>query len=183
MKPTKEECAWISGLFEGEGCISWTTAHRKNRNIHRQCTLSIHMTDEDVLRKFHSIVKVGNFYGPYASRKPHHKIRWMWAVQNFKDCEYVMHLMLPWLCTRRKARWQQLIDLEKNERPNGKIVPFGKGVGNIRAKISEDTARDILKEYNNGSTNIAALSRKFNVSYHITYKLVTGTTWQHIQEV
>ena len=59
------QLAYIAGLFDGEGCVQYKQrmeTKRKNRPRRYMCwmvTLEMSMTDQDAVRWFHEIVKVG----------------------------------------------------------------------------------------------------------------------------
>ena len=109
--------AWAAGLFEGEG--SFTLMGKTVRSGRFYLELQITSTDEDVIRKFHRVIGVGNVYGPYEHGGPR-KPCWRWAVVGRKalsiatDEEFVGHL-----CSRRAARLAELmweITLQKPSR-------------------------------------------------------------------
>jgi len=59
------DTAWAAGLFEGEGSVCWLNMSTTNQR--RVPNLGLSTTDEDVIRRFHSIVGVGFVYGPYSN--------------------------------------------------------------------------------------------------------------------
>ena len=65
---TEAEWAWLGGLFEGEGCIAWTG---KN-----SVTLTVNMTDRDVVERVLSATATGRLRGPYRLRE---KVKPMWS--------------------------------------------------------------------------------------------------------
>lgn len=97
----KSDIAWAAGLFEGEGCI--TTANKNPR-------LSLGSTDLDVLEKFLSVVGVGKISkgirSPIAT-----KDIWVWRTAQFEYVQAVLAAFWPWLCSRRRARAEQMIRL------------------------------------------------------------------------
>lgn len=96
---TTTDLAWAAGLFEGEGCVT--------KNGRKNLSLQINMTDEDVLRKFHSVVSVGWISGPHARGK--HKPAWCWKVTSFQNVQAVIALLWNWMCARRRARATELL--------------------------------------------------------------------------
>lgn len=105
MRWTKrEQLIWATALFEGEGCISRTTP---NGNSY---ILQVTSTDEDVIQRFHSIMKLGkiHMYLP----PPHHpqwKTKWAWTCQTAKDVTTLLTMMLPFLCSRRSAKAEEAL--------------------------------------------------------------------------
>lgn len=89
------EVAWLAGLFEGEGCISFT-----GRN---SVCLVVVMTDEDVVRRCREVTGIGTLLGPYVvsgKRKP----QWTWRVGRAEDVEPLLQAMHPWFGVRRRCR-------------------------------------------------------------------------------
>jgi hypothetical protein len=91
---------WAAGLFEGEGCIH--SHPSRARGGGRCAKLDLAMTDEDVVRRFHSVVGVGVVYGPrfQGDRKP----TWRWSTTRFEHAQYVVALFWNWFGRRRKAK-------------------------------------------------------------------------------
>lgn len=50
----------------------------------RGLTTKIKMADEDVVRKFHTIVGIGNVTDPYTCDGAGHKNLWVWQVGSFE---------------------------------------------------------------------------------------------------
>jgi hypothetical protein len=89
-----EEIAWAAGLFEGEGSVTTQDG---------AVIVQVKMTDEDVIRRFDSVVGRGRVYGPYVwhgrdgcVRKPF----WTWVARDDAASD-VLERLLPWLCARR----------------------------------------------------------------------------------
>jgi hypothetical protein len=105
MGAREEELAWAAGLFEGDGSIT------RNGTVP---VLQMKLCDEDVLRRFSDIMRVGTVYGPYSyeqadghKRKPF----WVWNCQS-ANAEHALRCMAPWLGYRRlgQARRMRLLD-------------------------------------------------------------------------
>lgn len=107
---------WAIGLFEGEGCISFSSKRKR-----RQPRLMLVSTDEDVVRRFAAIVGCGSIH-PQTKRRDHWKLQWKWACGEAGDVEKVLTWMLPHLGERRRARASEVLELcaayrqEKSER-------------------------------------------------------------------
>lgn len=105
-----EELAWAGGLFEGEGCfVCYKLSHRKD-SYRVSTTLS--MTDKDVVETFCKVMGFGTVKGPYSPSNGN-KLRYVWEVQNFRDCLKVTELLYPYLHSRRKQKADELIKLCK----------------------------------------------------------------------
>ena len=90
---TELEMAWLSGIFEGEGCIAW----QKKNSVY----LSISMTDKDVIEKVAKITNMGNVYHRSFEHK---KDAWVWGVARKSDVVYLLEQMFPFLGERRSLR-------------------------------------------------------------------------------
>lgn len=112
------DIAWAAGLFEGEGCIFTNKEYdkRDNKSRYRE-RLVLVSTDEDVVKKFHSIVGGNTVSGPNIREdRPNEKPTWRWNVSSKSDVERILNLFLPYLGIRRKER--ALLALERiNARP------------------------------------------------------------------
>ena len=87
--------AWVTGLFEGEGCIYKDPRCNAVR-------LTINSTDEDVLQRLFNIVNVG-YIRPvkHSSERQHYKPMWCWSVWKKQDVKHLLIQMLPMLGERR----------------------------------------------------------------------------------
>lgn len=101
---SREDLAWAAGLFEGEGSFS---TRRKSRD--RGLLARMQMTDEDVVRRFHSIIRVGNVTGPYFAKGK--KPIWIWQVGSFEGVQHVVASLWEWLQSRRRWRSAYLLQL------------------------------------------------------------------------
>jgi hypothetical protein len=104
---------WAAGLFEGEGSfIGRGKVHGGGRSI----TAMVSMTDEDVVRKMHAVIGLGQINGPYSYRndvkrpgRVSHKPFWRWQVTSFENTQAFICLVWPWLCARRRERAKKLL--------------------------------------------------------------------------
>lgn len=86
----REELAWASGLYEGEG----------NIGVHRGIVLRVAMCDEDMVRRFAQILGL-TVQGPYANGEGHKDV-WYAAAYNVERVQYAAAAMWSWLGRRRK---------------------------------------------------------------------------------
>ena len=98
----REDLAWAAGLFEGEGCFTLS-----GRGTARAI---LNMTDEDVVRRFAQIVRVGGIRGKRVIR-PQHKPQWEWTVQNHEGVQALIAVLWPWLGQRRRSRAVEVLRL------------------------------------------------------------------------
>lgn len=107
---SSEELAWAAGLFEGEGSLVYTKI--KNRKDSYKVHVVVSSTDKDVLDTFQKVIGFGPINGPYAPSNGN-KLRYVWEVQNFRDCLKATELLYPYLHSRRREKADELIKLCK----------------------------------------------------------------------
>lgn len=95
--------AWAAGLFEGEGSIFWVQQMRRDK-YYFYSRLSMNMTDQDVIRKFDTVLGCIGHVTFKASTIKNHKDKWCWQLTNKQDCKKVIELFWPYLGERRKAK-------------------------------------------------------------------------------
>jgi hypothetical protein len=109
MALTDAEIAWMAGLFDGEGCISYK---------HVNCViLKISMTDEDLIKRFHRLADGGNVY--FYDKKTYKRM-YVWEAGNHNDCRRLLLTMLPWFGERRKTKSLEAIERLRNNAGSGK---------------------------------------------------------------
>jgi hypothetical protein len=67
--PLTTDEAWAVGLFEGEGCLTLSDGRPR---------IKLNSTDEDVVRRFHAIVGLGQVREERAMEKRGWKRQWEW---------------------------------------------------------------------------------------------------------
>lgn len=97
MTEQNREWAWAAGLYEGEG----TVTKSKNGTTY---TISMGMTDEDVVRRFHQVIGCGKVYGPYQPKRQGSKPFWRWSVSDKKGTLRFAERVLGWLGQRRQTQ-------------------------------------------------------------------------------
>jgi hypothetical protein len=98
------DITWAAGLFEGEGCL--TISGRK----YPHARVYLRSTDEDVVRRFAAIIKVGQVRVDDSQQKYGYKRQWEWYTGKMDSVVTVIELLRPHLGTRRSARAQELLD-------------------------------------------------------------------------
>jgi hypothetical protein len=88
--PDREELAWAAGLFDGEGCFSYT--ERAGFGV-----ATISQVDRRVLDRFQRAVGgLGKVYGPYASRSSdryRRKAQYRYSAHRRADLQAVVALL------------------------------------------------------------------------------------------
>ena len=112
MNSEKEfQYAWAAGVLEGEGCFS---IHRRNdRSNTLNTAIHCEMTDEDVVRRIHSVFRVGtvNVRANMSGRRDvrTRKQTWIWSAQKKSDVLEVILRVLPYLGERRTIKAKELL--------------------------------------------------------------------------
>ena len=100
--------AWAAGLFEGEGSISAFGTRKHQRSI------TLAMTDEDVILRFAAVMKIGKVYGPYAHKvgtsRENYKQYWRWTVADKDGVTIAAQMLLPFMGQRRSAKLKEAIE-------------------------------------------------------------------------
>ncbi len=89
--PQKLICAYIAGLFDGEGSV----CIRRNGSIQ----VSIYNTHRETMRWLHSLLG-GYLYG-YLSTKKARKLIWKWTRSGAANCRAFLQMVLPYLRIKR----------------------------------------------------------------------------------
>tara|TARA_A100001515_G_scaffold101615_2_gene82291 strand:+ start:836 stop:1264 length:429 start_codon:yes stop_codon:yes gene_type:complete len=97
--PSSEDIAYLAGLFDGEGSVSYKQYMRKRKHGKKayptwQIRLEIAMTDESIIRWVTEFVGVGT-YGPRKVR-PGRKKQWRWRCSH-RQAYYVARLIWPYV--------------------------------------------------------------------------------------
>ena len=126
-------CAYIAGLFDGEGSIYFAKRPEKKKkhkgkgyrvSISQRISMEITMTDESVIRWVHEVLNVGTVV-----RNPRKGLRkdgtkylmqWKWRC-TFRDAYRVCCLLWPYAHTKL-PKIQQIIDHYSGKIMNDKVV-------------------------------------------------------------
>lgn len=99
------DAAWAAGLFDGEGSIGMQSEKRSRL----RCELG--MNDQDMVERFYRIVGVGKIFMKKSTSRvsgttnPH----WCWIAYRDYEIEQVFLIIGPYLSSRRKGRFEELI--------------------------------------------------------------------------
>lgn len=114
-QPSDVERAWLAGLFEGEGCISFSKSKHVFKNGQKSTNvypvLVIASTDLDVIEKFGQLVGFGRIYGPYwlkHSTKP----QWHWRGSGWLVINALWRIIGDHLGNRRQGRFKEVLSME-----------------------------------------------------------------------
>jgi hypothetical protein len=104
------EWAWLAGLFEGEGCIYF----RSKNGV----TLSVEMTDEDIIHRIYDIAKVGTIQTRKATDAKH-KASWVWSVSGRHGVRLVLGHISQYFGKRRSISSAEALARLDRMRPFG----------------------------------------------------------------
>ena len=150
------------GIFEGEGCISYSETFRRGR-VSRRIIISIGMTDLYPLQMFQEVMDAGNLNGPY-QRNSEHKPMYRLEIAKIKDIRRITDLMYDWLSPRRKEQIDTCLTNYGNwdQKPN---IYNDK----LRVSLSQEQIKQVQEMYKKGYNkwdkgNAEELAVLFNVS-------------------
>lgn len=116
--PTREEIAWLAGIFEGEGhCRIQIVKNRPYPQV------IVDMTDEDIIRRLHSVSGVGRIKGPFQPKPPAKKPRWTWYVTRGVDAKAFLEAILPWMGDRRINQIENVLQQIQTTSYNREMPP------------------------------------------------------------
>ncbi len=114
---TSEDIAWMAGLFEGEGCM-WAAIKKgkpdaeypSQRKDGATFSATIHMVDEDVIARFHSLAGFGalNYMDTPSGKKAGQQPTWRWTGSGKKAID-LMFKLAPYFGIRRRAQMMNAI--------------------------------------------------------------------------
>lgn len=167
---TRENLAWLAGIFEGEGTIRWTKpAPPRSDGRHpggQSLDLSIAMTDEDVLRRIADIAGVGKVFGPYQPKPETRKPIFTYKVTGAKAYALIVAIF-QWLHSRRREQALAAIKSWTNSHP--------------KRALAANQVMDIRTAYQNGGVTFAALGATYGVSASTIDNLVNGKTYKWVK--
>lgn len=102
MDWNREDIAWAAGLFEGEGCISHTNGY---------VTLSLAMTDPDVVERFAAITGMGRPIR--TSEQGRRKTMYVWTCSRFEQMQAILAMFWSFLGQRRRAKAREALTVTK----------------------------------------------------------------------
>ena len=106
---TEAEAAYIAGLFDGEGTVTYKKYTEKKTNGTYDCwriSMEIAMTDESVLIWLTEVLGCGTLNKK--PRKNGHKMQYRWRCV-FRDCFHVCCILFPFAHVKL-AKIQQVIE-------------------------------------------------------------------------
>lgn len=86
------------------------TTHRihRGKRVYLYPSLTLSMTDRDVVERFWRVVGVGSVWGPI-TKQGDRKPQWRWYVRHFEDVQALMERLLPYLHKRRREQYRAVV--------------------------------------------------------------------------
>ena len=89
-----------------------------------QPSVNVVSTDLDVLIRFRDVVGFGTIYETHLRSRPsHHKRPYRWQVTSWPRTKAVYEMFKPYLCSRRCARWEQVLAMSPSA-PQLSLIGF-----------------------------------------------------------
>ncbi len=107
---TRENIAWLAGLMEGEACFVLCFKQNQNGTRYPWFSVSVNMTDGDVVDKAARITGMGNYSGPWPQKNPKHKPFYRWNVTKREYVYALLVALYPFMGLRRKAKIESILE-------------------------------------------------------------------------
>jgi len=120
---TEAEAAYIAGLFDGEGTITYKKYKEKKKNGTYDCwriSMEIAMTDRSVLVWLTEVLGCGTLNKK--PRKNGHKMQYRWRCV-FRDCFHVCCILFPYAHVKL-GKIQQVIEHYSTIEKKDNVVNF-----------------------------------------------------------
>ena len=129
---SESDIAYIAGLFDGEGSISYKQYMRKRKHQKKayptwSIRMEMAMTDQSVLRWVHEVLGVGTV-NPKRYKTKYAvgwKKQWRWRCQ-FRDAYYVARLLWPYVHVKLPGIQKIIEHYSKEVLMNGNVVDLKK---------------------------------------------------------
>ena len=109
----KEKIIFLAGIFDGEGSFGlWSLG--KNRAKVLRCEVGT--SDYDMIKRFQDFFG-GIMYKKTLSNKKHKQI-FKWSIKG-KHALKPLKLMIPYMCTRRREKYDGVVQLIRSSSKNG----------------------------------------------------------------
>ena len=123
----KSDAAYLAGLFDGEGCITYKQKMKQRRPVEKayrtwEIRMEINMTHQSVIRLIHEMTGVGTVAKkPPGKGQLGKKMQWRWRC-GYRDAYYVCRNIAPHSHVKLD-KVQKIIDHYADKKTmNGKVV-------------------------------------------------------------
>ena len=123
----KSDAAYLAGLFDGEGCITYKQKMKQRRPVEKayptwDIRMEINMTHQSVIRLIHEMTGVGTVTKkPPGKGQLGKKMQWRWRC-GYRDAYYVCRNIAPHSHVKLD-KVQKIIDHYADKKTmNGKVV-------------------------------------------------------------
>lgn len=119
---TVEELAWLGGIWDGEGSISFQTTRRQNGNLVIVPFLCVTNTDVDIINEIKRILdkmKIGYKESWVIDKaNPHHLKRCNIRIDKFVRAKGLANALYPYLHSIKKRNCEVLLEFIKDREEN-----------------------------------------------------------------
>jgi hypothetical protein len=102
---TSEETAWLAGIMDGEGCISWSDYKKRGKTT---AHITIAMSDRDIIYRIQKIVPEGRIHR-VSKKTAGGKTMYHWRLNKREAVVDLLKKTLPWLSRRRTIKAKEVI--------------------------------------------------------------------------
>lgn len=106
---TREDLAWVAGIYEGEGCLSLRDNGYKGNN--KYVTMRICMTDKDILDRVARIIGMGDVKLITPPSRAGKKPMYEWKLGRWDQWYPFVMAIFQWLGERRQAKVVEAVRL------------------------------------------------------------------------
>lgn len=140
-----EDICWLAGLFEGEACFGYYSG---------KLTISIQMTDEDIIAKVSSLVDVP--YSKVVRDNVKHKPCYCLTIRSAKAA-YMMKLILPFMGIRRSSKINEVLVIYDEA--------IEKRISGLKArrKITDEVLIEVWSS--RGDSSLRCIARKYDICH------------------
>jgi hypothetical protein len=101
------ELQWLAGIFEGEGTVCFVPT--LTNSAHGRWDAQMSMTDEDIVRRFHSLIGIGSVIVKPPQRNGWQR-QWRWKISAQEDVLNFCALLQPYMGERRAAKMAECVN-------------------------------------------------------------------------
>ena len=117
--------AYYAGIIDGEGYICYETTRRTNDKKYQIPSISVEMSDLDVVQNIHTFFKCGSVF-TIKPRQSHHKFTYRWRARG-KAAVNIFFKIYSFLSLRRKNKIDMVLKMYiENQNHNEKYRKLNK---------------------------------------------------------
>lgn len=103
-KLTDLEIGWVSGMIEGEGCITLSYTNTQKRRYGPYINVRLAMNDKDLILRLQQVTGIGKISPKRRISGLGKQDQWSWDVQKQSDVKDLLRVIQPLMGERRNQR-------------------------------------------------------------------------------